>query len=161
MSIERGSSLETKRAMFRAALAAQCADEPYMTRNRIVAALLRAESVRALCSRVGIDFVHIANAIEDPQTLSFEACERRVMTELAQKGVEFGSAEHLAMVRLRPLDPAVRAVLDGVFFARHGHLAVSPLELLLDLIRADPALEARVAPHGLDEEVLRAALEAR
>src|SRR5687768_11977228 len=51
----RGSSLETKRAMFRAAVVAQRAGEPDITANRIVAALLRADTVRELCSRAQID----------------------------------------------------------------------------------------------------------
>ena len=151
------SSLETKRAMFWAALAAQCAGETHMTANRIVAALLRADTIREFCSRAHIDAARVMEAVEDPQALSFDECERRVRSELAAKGLELASREHQATVQLRPLDPAVRGVFDRVI-ERHGHIGVSPLELLLDLMRADAALAGRLAPHGLSAEAIRAAI---
>jgi hypothetical protein len=160
MAVERAVSLETRRAMFRAAVVAQCAGETNVTANRILAALLRADTLTELCSRAHIDSALVMKAVEDPETLSFEECERRVRSELAGNGVAFGSREHQAAIQYRPLDPVVRPVLDRTF-QRHGHVAVSPLELLLDLIRADPAMAERLATHGLDATVISAGLEER
>ena len=155
----RNSSLETKRAMFWAALAAQCAGETQVTGSRIVAALFRADSVREFCSRAQIDSARVMDAVEDPQALSFAECERRVRSELAANGLELGSREHQETVQRRPLDPAVRGVFDRMI-EQHGQIGVSPLELLLDLIRADAALAERLAPHGLSAEAIRAAIGA-
>ena len=154
-----GSSLETKRAMFWAALAAQCAEETQVTESRIVAALLRADSIKEFCSRAQIDGERVMDAVEDPQALSFAECERRVRSELAANGLELGSREHQDTVQRRPLDPAVRGVFDRMI-ERHGQIGVSPLELLLDLIRADAALAERLAPHGLNAEAIRAVISA-
>jgi hypothetical protein len=108
----RDSSLETKWAMFWAALAAQCAGETHMTANRIVAALLRANTIREFCSRAQIDSARVMNALEDPQRMTFEECERRVRSQLAVHGLELGSREHQATIQSRPLEPAVRGVFD-------------------------------------------------
>ncbi len=154
----RDSSLETKWAMFWAALAAQCAGETHMTANRIVAALLRANTIREFCSRTQIDSARVMDALEDPQTLSFEECERRVRNQLAVNGLQLGSRKHQATIQYRPVEPAVRGVLDRVI-EQHGQIGVSPLELLLDLIRADSVLAECLAPHGLNAEAISAALE--
>lgn len=153
-------SLETKLAMFWVALAAQCAGETHVTAKRIVAALLRTDSVRELCSRKQIDSARLFAAVEEPGTPSFEECQRRVRGDLAEKGLAFASKEHQASVQLRPLDPVAMGVV-GAILERDGHLGASPLELLLDLIRADPGLAELLAPHGLDAESIRAALEER
>jgi hypothetical protein len=153
MSMDRSSSLETKRAMFWAALAAQCAGETVVTRNRIVAALLRAGSVRELCSRARIDSARLLDAVDDPQALSFEECERRVRGELTTKAIELGSEEHRSGVQLRPMEPVAREVFDGII-ERQGHIGVAALELLLALIRADPVLAQRLAPHGLTAQAI-------
>ena len=129
-----------------------------MTVNRIVAVLLRANTIREFCSRAQIDSARVMDALEDPQTLSFEECERRVRSELAVNGLELGSRGHQATIQSRPVEPAVREVLDRVI-EQHGQIGVSPLELLLDLIRADSALAECLAPHGLNAEANRAALE--
>lgn len=42
---------------------------------------------------------------------------------------------------------------------RYGQVGVPPLELLLNLIRADPALAECLSPHGLTAESISAALE--
>jgi hypothetical protein len=157
MSNQPRRSLETKRALFWAALAAQCADETYVTRNRIVASLLKTASVEEFCSRMRIDVERIREAVEDPGILSFAECERRVRDELAEIGIELGSTEHFARVKLRPIDPAVREIFD-VVLVRQGHVAVSPTELLLQLIRADPALARLFAHHGLTVDVIVNAL---
>ena len=146
--------------MFRAALAAQCAGEPYMTANRIVASLLRTESVRELCSRAQIDIARVSEVVESSLTLSAEECERIVMKDLAEKGLEFASKEHQASVQLRPLEPHMREMVDDIL-ERHGQLAIPPLELLLHVIRADPALADSIAPWGLTAEVIRAAVGER
>ena len=156
--MERRFFNETKRALFWAALAAECAGETHVTGNRIAAALLRSDSVRDFCSRAQIESARVLDAVDDPQTLSFDECERRVRSELARDGVELGSQQHRARVQLRPIDPVVRGVLD-LIIERHGHVGVSPLELLRDLIRADPSLAARLMPHGLDADAIHAAIE--
>ena len=134
--------------MFRAALAAQSAGETHITAKRIVASLLRANTVREFCSRAQIDSARVFGAVDDPQALSFEECERKVMQDLADKGLELGSKEHQASVERRPLEPAMKAALDALE-QRPDHSAIAPLELLVDLIRADSALAERLAAHGL------------
>jgi hypothetical protein len=143
--------------MFWVALAVQCAGETHVTAKRIVAALLRTDSVREFCSGAKIDSERVMDALEDSDTLSFAECERRVRSELAANGLELGSKEHQDTVQRRPLDPAVRGVFDRMI-ERYGHIGLSPLELLLDIIRADPALAERLAPHGLNAEAIRAAI---
>lgn len=150
-------SNETKRAMFWAALAAQHTGETHMTANRIAAALLRTDSIRELCARAQLDLGRLLDAVEDPQVLSFEECERLVWRELEEKGLEFASKEHQASVQRRPLQPEVLPVFSAIL-DRHGHMAASPLELLRDVLRADAALAARLAPHGLDAEAIDRAL---
>lgn len=160
MTVDPGASLETKRAMFRAAVVAQCAGETNVTANRIVAALLRADKITELCARAQIDSAGAMKAVEDPEKQSFEECERRVHHELAGTGVAFGSREHQAAIQFRPLDPVARRVLEPII-GEHEHVAVSPLKLLLDLIRADSVMAQRLAVHGLDATVINAALDAR
>lgn len=128
------SALESKRAMLRAALAAQSAGETHVTARRIVASLLRADTVREFCSRAQIDSARVLDAVGD----------------------EFDSTEYQAPIERRPVEPLVRGVLDKVI-EQHGQIGVSPLELLLDLMRADPALAERLAPHGLHAAAIRAA----
>lgn len=139
--------------MFWAALAAQCAGERTVTANRIVAALLRTPSVRALR-----DSADLFAAVDDPRTLSFAECELRVMQDLVDHSLELGSKEHQATVERRPLEPAVKPVFDALLL--EDQFLVSPLELLLALIRADPALAERLAPHGLTIDTISAALAA-
>jgi len=152
MTTGGGTSLETKWAMFWAALVAQCANETFVTANRIVASLTRTDSVRAFLSRAQIDAARVLEAIEELHTLSFDECARRVECELASTGIELGSANHRARVQLRPIEPVARAVFDKVI-EQHGHIGVSPLELLLDLLRADPVLASRLAPLGLADAI--------
>jgi hypothetical protein len=153
-------SHETKLAMFWVALATQCAGERSVTGKRIAASLLRTDSLRELCSRKQIDSARLFVAVEEPGTPSFEECQRRVRSDLAEKGLAFASKEHQATVQPRPLDPIALGVV-GAILERDGHLGASPLELLLDLIRADAGLAELLAPHGLDAESIRAALEER
>jgi hypothetical protein len=129
------SALESKWAMFRAALAAQSAGETHITAKRIVASLLRANMVREFCARAQIDSARVLDAVGD----------------------EFDSTEHQAPIEYRPVEPLVKGVLDKVI-EQHGHIGVSPLELLLDLMRADPALAERLAPHGLNAAAISAEL---
>lgn len=157
---DRALAHETKLAMFCAAVVADCADETYVTGRRLVASLVRTASVRAFCSRAEIDLAPVFAAVDDPEQLSFAECERRVWRDLSERGVEFASNEHAAGIqeRKRPLEPTVRGVIDAVI-DRYGQLGAPPLELLLDLIRLDPALVGCLSPHGLTAESIRAALE--
>lgn len=157
MPSDRRSSSETKLAMLWAAAAAHCAGETQLTGNRIVVSLLRTGAVRELCRRLQIAPAEVIEAVEDPRVLSFEECERRVRGELAGNGHEFASPEHRASVPLRPLDAGVKGVF-GAVLERPGHLGVSPLELLLDLIRADPALAQILARQGLTAASIGAAI---
>lgn len=147
------SSHETKQAMFRVALAAQCAGETYMTANRIAVGLLRTDAFRELADRLQIAPADAISAIEDPNVLSFDECERRVQQDLAERGFDFASKEHQASVQRRPLDPAVKPVFDAIL-EEHGHLAVPPLELLRRIVNMDPELAARLAEQGLPAEAL-------
>ena len=157
MSSDRRYSLEMKRAMFWAALAAQCAGERYVTANRIVAALLRTPSISELCSRARIDSADLFHAVDDPETMSFEACERKVMRDLTDKRLELGSKEHQASIERHPLEPGVKPLFDAVE-KRPARYAVQPVELLLDLIRSDRALAGRLEPHGLTARAITEAL---
>ena len=157
MSTKQGWTAETRRAMFWAALAAQCAGEPHVTANRIAAALLRTPSISALCTRLQIDSAVVRGAVDDPARPSFSDCEREVSRDLDERGVELGSREHQAIVELRPVDPLVKPVFDAVL-KRREQFAIPPLELLLAFIDADPTLAERLAHHGLTAGRIRAAL---
>lgn len=143
--------------MFWVAAAAQCAGEICLTENRIVVSLLRTNAFREFCQRLHIAPDEVINAIEDPQALSFEECERRVRRDLAVNGHEFASQEHQASIQLRPLDPSVKGVFHAIL-EQQGQLGVSPLELLLDLIRTHPSLAQSLALHGLTADSISAAL---
>lgn len=143
---------ETRRAMFWAALAAQYAEERDVTASRIVAALLRTPSVSALCSQSALA------VMDDMQSPSFDECERGVMQDLADKGLELGSKAHQDTVVRRHLEPVVKPVFDALL--ESDQFMVSPLELLLALIRADASLAERLAPYGLTVATISAALAA-
>ena len=157
MSTGQGGTAETRQAMFWAALAAQCAGEPHVTANRIAAALLRTPSATTFCTRSQIDSAVVCGAADDPERPSFADCEREVSRDLAERGVELGSREHQATLELRPLHPIVKPVFDAVV-ERREQFAIPPLELLLALIDADPALAERLARHGMTAGRIRAAL---
>jgi hypothetical protein len=111
------------------------------------------------CLREQIESARVLEALEDdPSRLSFDECERRVRNRLADQGVEFGSNEHRGTIQYRPVEPIVREVLDKVV-EQHGNMGISPLELLLILIRADPALAERLAQRGLRADAISAALD--
>lgn len=154
----RRSSFETKLAMFWAVIAAQCAGETHVTTNRIVVSLLRTYASGELCRRLHIAPAAVIDAVENPHALSFEECERRVMSDLAARGLEFASKEHRASVPRWPLEPSVKGVFDAVI-DQHGALSISPLELLRDVIHTDAALAQRLAIHGVTAESIDAALE--
>lgn len=139
---------ETKLAMFWVAAVVHCAGETHVTANRIVASLLRTNALRDLCSRAGIDFAGLLRAVDELETPSFAECERRVWKDLADQGIPFLSKENEARIERRPLDPALKPVFDAVF-ERYNAMTISPAQLLLDMIRADPALAERLAAHGL------------
>ena len=147
------SSNETKRAMFWVALAAQCAGEAHVTANRIAVGLLRTDAFRKLAERLRIVPADVIVAIEDPHVLSFEECERRVMQDLAAKGLEFASKEHQATVQRRPLEPPVKPVFDEIL-EEYGHLGVPPMELLRRVVSVEPVLAARLAEQGVTAEAL-------
>lgn len=154
------SVLQTKRAMFMAAVAAEAADERYVSTHRIVASLLRTDAFREFCSRHEIDSAPLMAAADETQSLSFEICEGMAKKSLAERNVEFLSEQHQAALQLRPIDPTLGAVIGDVI-ARRGALAISPLALLLEVIRRHPALEARLASHGLTVHAIRADIEGK
>lgn len=145
--IKRRNSMETKRAMFRVALVAQYAGEPQVTRDRIVASFLSSAGVAPEAIR----------AVEGPQPIPFADAMRRVEEELQEKGIAFASKEHLDRVQTRPLEPAVLAAFNTVMH-REDERPMTLLEFLLELMRTDAELTARLAAQGLDEAALRAAL---
>jgi hypothetical protein len=146
--MDRNLVLETRRAMFWAALVAQCSGETHVTASRIAASLLRAGSVRELCERLHIALPGVLDAANDPATLPFEECVRRVEAGVAEQGRELGSKEHQASVQPRPLEPAIEGVFRGVV-ERHGALSEAPAAFLREILRVDPVLAERLAPHGL------------
>jgi len=152
--------LETRQALFWTALVVQCAGETHVTASRIAASLLRTSSLIELVEHLRLEPSDVLAAVESAGTPSHEDCVRRVMSDLAGKGLEFASAEHQATVERRPLgQPAVRKVFDAIL-ARHGAITVSPQELFLDLLRTDAALAGRLASRGLTVDAIRAAIVA-
>lgn len=142
VTTDRQFSLQTKRAMYRAALAAQFAGEPYVGGDRIAGSLLRTDAVRQFCSRAQIDTAQILEALGDAEGPSFEECERRVQ-------------EQASALQLRPIDPALKPAFEAIM-RRYGQLAVSPLALLLEVMCAHSAVAIRLAAHGLTPEAIRA-----
>ena len=128
MATQRELERETLQAMFFAAVAAQGANEPSISTNRLVAALLRTNSVQQFCVKANVDLSAV----------------------LADGGVELGSDADPAALELRPLAPAIKRVLDPLI-AQHGRIAISPLQLLRGLIGADPDLASRLKPFGLSD----------
>ena len=145
--IKRRSSHETKRAMFRVALVVQYANEPQVTRERIVASFLSSAGIAP----------EIIRAMEGPQAISFIDALHAVKTQLAEKGIAFASKEHLDSVQPRPLEPSVLAAFNTVMH-REDERPMTLLEFLLELMRTNPELTARLAATGLDETALRNAL---
>lgn len=135
----RQSSLETRRAMYRAALAAQIAGESYVSGDRIIGSLLRTDGVREFCLRAAVDSARVLEAIGDAQSPSFEECEQRAKSGPA--------------LQLLPLDPFLKPVFDAVLH-REGQFAISPLALLLEILRVHAALATRLAPYGLTAEIV-------
>lgn len=60
-------SSETRQALFWALMAARCAGETIVSRNRVLIALLRSTSVADYCTHAGIAPADIIQANEDPQ----------------------------------------------------------------------------------------------
>lgn len=81
--------------------------------------------------------------MEDSHGESFQACALRIEQDVLRCGFEFGSREHLASVQPLPIDSAVRPTLDAIMLDQTDS-AVTPLELWLQLMRADPQLAAKL-----------------
>jgi TDG/mug DNA glycosylase family protein len=145
--IKRRSSHETKRAMFRAAVVVQYANESQVTRDRIVASFLFSGGVAP----------EVIRAIEGSQKTPFADAMRGMEAELEHKGMAFGSKEHLESVRPRPLEPSVLTAFNTVMH-RQDDAPMTLLEFLLEMMRNDPELTANLAAHDLDEAALRAIL---
>lgn len=149
--------LETRQALFWTSLVVQCAGETHVRASRIAASLLRTSSLTGLLERLRLEPADVFAVVEEEGTASHEDCVRRVMSDLAGKGLELASAEHQATVERRPLEsPAVKEVFDAIM-ERHGAITISPVELLLDLLGTDAALAGRLASRGLTVEAIRAA----
>ena len=152
----RRLSTETKRVMFWALSAARCAGETHVTSGRIASAAFTTPSVAAFCEEAHLSCAHLAAAADGPGVMATAECQRIAEQQLAEKGIPIGSREHLDSVRPLPHEPTARAVVHAVWSAADER-AITPLELLLALIRADESLRARLASHGLNEEALRSA----
>jgi hypothetical protein len=139
MTPDRDSLLQTRRAMYRAALAAQIAGEPYVNGDRIAAALLRTDGLREFCLRAAVNAARVLEMIGDAPSPSFEDCEQR--------------AKNGPALQFRPLEPLLKPVFDAVL-ERESQLAISPLALLLEILRVHPSLATRLAPHGLTPEAI-------
>ena len=139
------ASTETKRALLRAALNAQAAGEEEIGASRIAAALLRTMSSADFCERMQIDSTRVCAAADDPDAPSFDECDRAVRDK---------SLEDL---RLRPFAATVASVVDRVV-GRHGHVAVPPLQLLYEIVRANLDVASRLSAEGLTAEVITADL---
>lgn len=149
MSTGRESERETLQAMFSAAVVAQCAGESVVSTSRLAASLLRTGSVQQFCVQTNLPLERIALAADDPRSPSYDDCLVQAKKRLDDTGIEFGSDAHRTSLMLRPLAPAIQRVLDPLV-ERHGRIAVSPLQLLRDLIASDPELADRLRPFRLD-----------
>lgn len=158
--VEQRFSAETRQVLFWALMAAGCAGETTVTHNRVLIALLRSTSVADYCTRAGVTSADVINANEDPHALPFEECARRIERDLSQNGLKLGSKEHIASVRFMPLEGTVQSVIQVAIEPRDSE-RVTPLDFLLAMMRADPALAARLARHGLEAEGISASLNER
>jgi hypothetical protein len=155
---ERRYSTEARQTLFWALLAARCAGEPHVTSGRIASAALRSGSAAAYCEAAQLPLAELVAAADEPGVLASEECRRTVEHAIAQAGLEVGSSEHLMTIRPLPIEAAAQRVINALS-AVPGERTITPLELLLALIRADASLRARVANHGLDEDALRRKVE--
>ena len=155
---DRGRSFETKRAMFWVELVAEYAGEQYLTANRIVTSLLRTAALQNFCARAKIDHSRVLEALERLQEPTFEECERQVRERLAAQGLKLGSPTHLRQVQRRRVEPTLKDVFHRII-TKYEHMALSPLELLLEVIRADAAAASLLEAHGLTAEAIAATLD--
>jgi hypothetical protein len=125
--------------MYRAALAAQNAGEAHVSGDRLVGALLRTDSIQEFCSRATVSATGVLESLGDAPSPSFEECAERAKSGPA--------------LELRPLDPLLKPVFDDVL-QRESQLAISPLALLLRILRVDSSLASRLAPYGLTAEAI-------
>lgn len=137
--------------MFRAMLVAREAGEPALGARRIVAALLQTPSLMNLCARADVDPLKLIHDIDERDALPFEEGVRRVHAELAESGMQLGSREHVASVQPLPLDSRLHEPVR-VMLARAEASPVTPLEVLLIVVREDAGIAARFAERGLDTD---------
>lgn len=126
----RHPSSDLKRAAFRALLVTRRNCGSVVTLDAVVASLLRAPDVTALCTREAPD------------------------EELGRI-----SGEHIAMTEPLPMEPAVSAAMQTVFDEPCDR-SVTPAELLLALASANPGVADRLAHYGLTIDLMRSALPA-
>jgi uncharacterized heparinase superfamily protein len=144
---------ETYLATFWAGAVAGVAGEPETATRRVVAALLRTPSVVKFCAHAGLNHAELLESVEDPQAMRFEACQRNFEQEFERKGIAVPSNECLAVHKPPPADAVMRQIMTRII-EQHGHVGIPPLELLLDILRADRSLADRLAAHGLDESAI-------
>jgi hypothetical protein len=156
----RRPSVETRQILFWALLVARRSGEANVSRNRVLTALLRSTSVAEYCARVSVAPQDAIDATEDPQALPFGECARGIIRDLAQAGLDLGSPEHIATVRPLPLEPAMQNAMQAVLEDRTSRTdVITPLELLVAMMRCDPALASLLALHGLDAAAIASSLD--
>lgn len=139
--------------MFCAAMVAERANEGDVTAARILAALIRTESMRSFCAANQVAFDELREVLDESSTAPFDECAAAATRALAEAGVEFFSKEHRERVELRPLEPSARRVVDRVI-ERHGAIAISPLALSYELLEGEPALAVLLSPFDLRARML-------
>jgi hypothetical protein len=113
-------------------------------RDRILVSLLRTESVAEHLAKARVELTTAIRAVEDVQVFSFEECTRRILEDLSSKGLAVGSKEHLSSVERLPFENSVKTAFDDVLERNTSPETVTSLELLLALLRTEPALAAQL-----------------
>jgi hypothetical protein len=131
---------ESRRAMFRAVVAATAAGERETGVRRVARAMLATDSAAAMCARAGLS--------------------RQSLTEL----VDPGFTEPMASIASLPYDSwplseEVRVALLE-YVAAHPVTLLTPPHILLGLLAADGELAAQLRDAGLTEDILREAARA-
>ncbi len=129
-------------------------------RHRIVSSLIRAASVINYCQRGLVAYPEFVAEVDRAGSVSLDQCIQAIRAQLAERGFEMGSREHLASVRRLPMQEGVSELLAELA-RRDVSCEVTPLELLQEFLRTDEALAANVARMGVTVDGIGAELEER